>query len=64
MTERYLEFYNPKTGETSNRIDVTGKSERQIERCLRGMLINIHDDWLVRDSAWDAEGTEAAPVVS
>lgn len=55
MSERYVQAYNPKTGETGNRVDVTGRSEREVERVLRGMLINIHEDWLVRDSAWDDE---------
>lgn len=53
MVERYVEAYNPTTGQTARRIDVTGKSERDIERTLRGMMINMHEDWLVRDSAWD-----------
>ena len=46
---RYLQFRNWKTGATGRRVDVTGQSERQVARCLRGMLINIGDDWLVDD---------------
>lgn len=49
--KRYLEFVNFKTGEVGQRVDVTGQSERQVGRCLRGMLINKHDDWFVRDTA-------------
>lgn len=46
---RYLQFRNMKTGETARRIDVTGRSEREIERIMRGMLINIDEDWIVDD---------------
>ncbi len=53
MTKRELYFKNYKTGEVSGRFDVSGKSERKIERCMSGMLINKHDDWLVMDSADD-----------
>lgn len=49
--KRELYFKNYKTGEVSGRFDVTGKSERQIEQCIRGMLINKHDDWIVFDTA-------------
>jgi len=30
-------------------LDVTGQSDNQVERCLRGMLINISDEWFVDD---------------
>lgn len=52
--KRELYFKNYKTGEIGQRVPVTGYSERQVERCLRGMLINKHDDWLVIDTADDA----------
>jgi len=49
--KRYLEFVNLDTGEVSTRVDVTGHSERMVEKCLRGMLINIGERWYVRDTA-------------
>ncbi len=55
--KRYLEFVNYRTGEVSKRVDVTGKSEHEIERCERGMLINIGDSWFVRDTGDAKEGT-------
>lgn len=48
--KRYLEFVHWATGEVSTRVDVTGQSERQIEKCMRGMLINIGEGWGVRDT--------------
>jgi hypothetical protein len=58
---RYMEFVNMKTGEVSNRVDVTGQSDRQVERCLRGMLINIGDDWFVRDTANNPSPSSVLP---
>lgn len=49
--KRYLEFVNLDTGEIARRVDVTGFSERSVEQCLRGMLINIGERWFVRDTA-------------
>ena len=46
---RYLQFRSLKTGEVDRRIDATGKSDRQVERIERGMLVNIHPDWCVDD---------------
>ena len=54
MSKRELYFKNYKTGEISGRVDVSRLSESQIERCMCGMLINKHDDWLVLDTADDA----------
>ena len=51
--KRFLQFVNTKTGEVARSIDVTGKSERAIERCMSGMLINIGQDWRVHDTEWD-----------
>jgi hypothetical protein len=50
-TERFLEFVSMETGEVGKRVNITGYSERMVEKCLRGMLINIHPDWFVRDTA-------------
>jgi hypothetical protein len=51
---RFLEIVNLDTGEVARRVEVTGRSERHVERMLRGMLINLGDRWFVRDTA-DAE---------
>lgn len=48
---RHLEYVHLQTREVAQRVDVTGRSEREVERCLRGMLINISDDYFVRDTA-------------
>jgi hypothetical protein len=55
MIERYLSFWNHATDERVDRIDVTGKSEREIEKTLLGMLRIASQrgyDWGVLDSAW------------
>jgi len=51
VERRYLQFKNWRTGEVSNKIEVTGKTERQIERIERGMLINcdVEGGWFVHD---------------
>lgn len=42
-----------KTGEVVKRIDVTGRSENYIERCMRGMLINMNqEDYCIEDTDW------------
>ena len=42
----YLEIVNYKTGEVSKRIDVTDKSDRQIDKIDRAMNINLnHQEW-------------------
>jgi hypothetical protein len=53
MAKRYLQFENWRTGEVANRIDVTGKSEREIEKLETGMLINcdVEGGWGVNDVA-------------
>lgn len=58
MTDRFLEFVHKNTGETGQRCDVTGQSEHNVSRCLRGMLINMHQDWFVRDTANIGHGEE------
>lgn len=37
-------------GEVVKEVDVTGKSERSIERVIAGMLINMSPDFYVDDS--------------
>jgi hypothetical protein len=59
MKRRYLQFVNSETGERAinpGKIDVTGKSERQIEKLERGMLMRCGDGWYVDDFEEDARG--------
>lgn len=53
MGKRELFYRNMETGEEAGRFDVTGHSERSIERIMRGMLINKGDDWVVCDTEDD-----------
>jgi hypothetical protein len=39
--KKYIEVVSIETGEVVNRVDVTGKTERYIDKCLCGMLINL-----------------------
>ena len=60
---RFLQFVNSKTGERAEspgKVEVTGKSERDIERIESGMLRNCGSDWYVDDFCDDAldEDTE------
>lgn len=49
--KRFLQFKNWKTQEVApNPIDVTGRSQREINQITRGMQINIGDDWFVEDT--------------
>lgn len=59
---RFLEIVSLDTGEIARRVEVTGNSERQVERTMRGMLINLGDRWFVRDTA-DAADHEEADVL-
>ncbi len=34
-----------------HRVDVTGKGERAVDRILSGMLINLHHDYIIEDTA-------------
>ena len=44
-------------GEIASRMDVTGKSERTIERIMAGALINMNtDEWCIYDTDWDEDG--------
>jgi hypothetical protein len=46
---RFLQFTKLDRTMREPALDVTGQSDNQIERCLRGMLINISDEWFVDD---------------
>jgi hypothetical protein len=39
---KYIEIVKDKTGVVVDRIDITDKSERSIERCEGGVLINLN----------------------
>lgn len=43
----FLECVSRKTGERYGRVEVTGRSEREIERIEIGMLTNLHPNWYV-----------------
>ena len=47
MARKFLQFKNWKTGDTDSKIEVTGKSEREIERLEMGMLsrCDIEGGW-------------------
>jgi hypothetical protein len=50
----YLEIVNDETGIVAKRINVTGKSERQVERTENGMMMRINmNDWHVRERDYD-----------
>lgn len=54
--KRYLYFKNWRTKEVAdNPIDVTGRSDHEIERIKAGMAINIGGDWYIGDTDYDRE---------
>lgn len=56
---RELRIVNRETGEVVSTVDVTGRSERTIERVETGMLINMDTDrFYIQDSAHDAAVSE------
>jgi hypothetical protein len=59
MKRRYLQFVNSTTGERAEnpgKVDVTGKSDREIEKIESGMIRRCGDDWYVDDFVEDARG--------
>lgn len=42
--KRYIKVISYETKEVVEKIDVTGRSEREIERCERGLNINLNHD--------------------
>lgn len=54
--KKYIEITRDKTGVVVNRIDVTGKSERSIERCEDGIHINMnHSEFHTRVEEYETE---------
>lgn len=49
--KRELRVTDKTTGEVIRRIDVTGRSERDIDRITGGLLINMSPRYFVADSA-------------
>lgn len=50
---RFLEIIEYDTGKCEKRIEVTGKSEREVERLERGMLRNLNrDKFYVADTGY------------
>lgn len=47
---KFLQIRNFRTGEIAPKMDVTGKSDRSIERFARGLLINMNTaEWCVEE---------------
>jgi hypothetical protein len=54
--KNYIEIVRDKTGVVVNRLDVTGKSERSIERCESGIHINMnHNEFHTRVREYETE---------
>lgn len=53
MTQRFLEITNIDTNQVEESFDVTGDTDRQVERLLRGILINLdRDKFFVADDTY------------
>ncbi len=50
---RQIHVKSIKTKEIVHSVDVTDQSERDVERVMRGMLINMSDDFFITDSLDD-----------
>jgi DnaJ-class molecular chaperone len=51
MTKRYLEVVDLESGATVHQVEIKpDKSERSVERIMRGMLINMRDGLFIRDT--------------
>lgn len=49
--QRFLEITNISTGEVTESFNVTGDTERQVERLLRGILLNLNrEEFFVADN--------------
>ena len=58
-TKRELRVVVSETRQVIHRVDVSDRSDRMVERVMRGMLINMRKDCHVEDSADDeARGDE------
>lgn len=51
QTQRFLEITRIDTGEVEESFNVTGDTERQVERLLRGILTNLNrEEFFVADN--------------
>jgi len=56
MKYKYLEIVKDSTQEVVSRLDVTGKSERAIERIEGGMSLNLnHNQYSIRETDSETE---------
>ena len=53
--KKFIEIVHCDTDEVVYRSDVTGRSKFQIEKIQAGMLINLHNDYIVRVTTKDAK---------
>lgn len=54
--QRFLEITNIATGEIEESFNVTGDTERQVERLLRGILINLNrEEFFVADNTRETQ---------
>ena len=44
----YIEIVHMESGKVEHRIDITGLSQREIDRIEAGININLHDDYMTR----------------
>lgn len=54
-TYTYLEIIRRENKEVERRIDVSERSDRYIERCERGILINLNSDKFYVETAFYAQ---------
>lgn len=56
--QRFLEVTNIATGEVVESFNVTGDTERQVERLLRGLLTNLNrEEFYVADNTREPEAS-------
>jgi len=55
---KYIEIVHMESGKVENRIEVTGHSQREIEKIEDGVNINLHDDYMTRIAEYTTEQKE------
>ncbi|MCG7467223.1 hypothetical protein MHY13_03620 [Corynebacterium sp. ACRPE] len=56
--QRFLEITSIATGEVAESFNVTGDTERQVERLLRGILTNLNrEEFFVADNTREPEAS-------
>ena len=58
MTEkrRFLQYVDMETREVIHQVDVTGRSEREVENIEMGMIMRMRDGLFVNDTETDETG--------